>query len=121
MTFLDERGFFFSIYWGSQNTINAVFLISISYLVAATSWRWFYWLLTILGGFGTIMGVLLLAETRYQRSPMSLNGQIVHTDEFGVRCSPSYNKLFQKYTLIKPPGHFCIERRRSRSALWDSE
>ncbi|KXL49918.1 MAG: hypothetical protein FE78DRAFT_36757 [Acidomyces sp. 'richmondensis'] len=97
MTFLDERGFFFSIYWGSQNTINAVFLISISYLVAATSWRWFYWLLTILGGFGTIMGVLLLAETRYQRSPMSLNGQIVHTDEFGVTSVLSDAEAVQRF------------------------
>ncbi|KAF2227129.1 major facilitator superfamily domain-containing protein [Elsinoe ampelina] len=54
MSFLDERGFYFGIYWGMQNLINTVFLISTSYL------------------------------TRFQRKPTSMNGQVVHTDEWGI-------------------------------------
>lgn len=84
ISFIDERGLWFGVYWGSQNLINAVFTISSSYLVAATSWRWFYWVLAILCGFGFVMAIFLLPETRYTRSPMSMNGQVIHTDEFGV-------------------------------------
>ncbi|KAF2014449.1 MFS general substrate transporter [Aaosphaeria arxii CBS 175.79] len=84
VSFVDERGKWFAWYWGTQNLINAVFTISISYLVAATSWQWFYWVITILAGAGTVVAFFLLPETRYQRSPMSLNGLVVYTDEFGV-------------------------------------
>ncbi|PSK59244.1 hypothetical protein B9Z65_3568 [Elsinoe australis] len=84
MSFLDERGFYFGIYWGTQNLINTVFLISTSYLVAATSWRYFYWVLAVFAGVGLILGFFLLVETRYQRNPTSMNGQVVHTDEWGV-------------------------------------
>ncbi|KAG8628572.1 hypothetical protein KVT40_004445 [Elsinoe batatas] len=84
MSFLDERGFYFGIYWGMQNLINTVSLISTSYLVAATSWRYFYWVLAIFAGVGLILGFFLLVETRFQRKPTSMNGQVVHTDEWGV-------------------------------------
>ncbi|KAF4549102.1 Hypothetical protein D9617_23g005170 [Elsinoe fawcettii] len=84
MSFLDERGFYFGIYWGMQNLINTVFLISTSYLVAATSWRYFYWVLAIFAAVGLILGFFLLVETRFQRNPTSMNGQVVHTDEWGV-------------------------------------
>ena len=46
--------------------------------------RWFYWLLTIFSGFGCLLAFVCLPETRYNRSPMSVRGQVVHTDEFGV-------------------------------------
>jgi MFS family permease len=84
VSFVNERGKWFAWYWGSQNFVNAVFTISASYLVAATSWQWFYWLLAILEIVGTIGAFFLLPETRYTRSPMLLNGQVIHTDEFGV-------------------------------------
>lgn len=45
---------------------------------------WFYWIICIFATVGTVLGFFLLPETRYQRSPMSYNGQIHHTDEFGV-------------------------------------
>jgi MFS family permease len=84
VSFVDERGKWFAWYWGSQSFVNAVFTISVSYLVAATSWQWFYWVVTILATVGTIGAFFLVPETRYQRSPMLLNGQVLHTDEFGV-------------------------------------
>ncbi|KAK3661735.1 hypothetical protein LTR56_000226 [Elasticomyces elasticus] len=97
MSFIDERGFWFGLYWGSQSVINAVFLISVSYLVAATSWRWFYWLLTILVAFGSVLGFFLLAETRYERSPSSLDGQVSYTDEFGVTVVLSDDEAIERF------------------------
>ncbi|GAB7331063.1 hypothetical protein MBLNU13_g02553t1 [Cladosporium sp. NU13] len=84
ISFLDERGLLYGFYWGTQNCINAVFTITVSYLAADMGWRWFYWLLTICSGFGCLLAFVCLPETRYNRSPMSVRGQVVHTDEFGV-------------------------------------
>jgi MFS family permease len=84
MSFVDQRGLWFGVYWGSQNLINTVFGISSSYLVAATSWRWFYWVLAMFAGVGLLASFLLLSETRYTRTPASMNGQVVITDEWGV-------------------------------------
>ncbi|KAF1347498.1 major facilitator superfamily domain-containing protein [Delphinella strobiligena] len=84
ISFVDERGLWFGVYWRTQNLINTVFLISESYLVAATSWRWFYWLLSIFAGLGLVIGFFFLPKTRYTRSPTSMGGQIIHTDEWGV-------------------------------------
>jgi MFS family permease len=84
ISFLDERGLLFACYWGMQNLINGVFTITVSFLVADMGWQWFYWLLTILGAFGTLLVIFVLPETRYSRSPMSMNGEVWVTDEFGV-------------------------------------
>jgi len=40
--------------------------------------------MAIFCGIGTVLAFFLLPETRYQRSPLSMNGQVHHTDEFGV-------------------------------------
>jgi MFS family permease len=84
MSFVDERGLWFGVYWGSQNLINTAFGISASYLVAATSWRYFYWILSIFAAAGLVIGFFLLSETRYTRTPASMNGQVIFTDEWGV-------------------------------------
>lgn len=39
ITFLDERSFFFGLYWSTQNCVNAGLLIALSYLTAAEGWR----------------------------------------------------------------------------------
>jgi len=39
ITFIDERGFFFGCYWGTQNLINTLFTITASYIVADLDWR----------------------------------------------------------------------------------
>lgn len=84
MSFLDERGFWFGLYWAIQSTVNTVFLIGGSYLVQATSWRWFYWILAIFAIIGLIGGFFFLHETRWQRSPTAIDGKVIHTDEWGV-------------------------------------
>ncbi|KAI7541025.1 MFS general substrate transporter [Hortaea werneckii] len=84
ISFLSERGLLFGAYWGTQNLINAIFTITVSFLVADTDWQWFYWLLLILAVVGTFMVAFVVPETRYYRSPLAIDGQIYHTDEFGV-------------------------------------
>ncbi|CEO60080.1 hypothetical protein PMG11_04723 [Penicillium brasilianum] len=84
ITFLHEREFWFGIYWGSQSTFNAVFLISNSYLVAATSWRWFYGLFGIMAGIGLIFAFFAAPETRFHRGIVTVGGRRVYTDHFGV-------------------------------------
>ena len=84
ISFIDERGFWFACYWGTQNLVNALFTITVSYLAADLGWRWFYWVLAILAGSGTTLAFFCLPETRYQRSPQFLTGQVHYTDEFGV-------------------------------------
>ena len=39
ISFLDERGTLFGFYWGSQNCVNAIFTITVSYLAADMGWR----------------------------------------------------------------------------------
>ncbi|GIZ36792.1 hypothetical protein CKM354_000025900 [Cercospora kikuchii] len=97
ISFLDERGLLFGAYWGTQNLINAVFIISGSYLVAASSWRWFYFTFAIINAFGLLLSIFLLPETRYDRSPTSYNGQVVHTDEFGVTTILSDEEAEARY------------------------
>lgn len=46
--------------------------------------RWYYWLFSILLGCSLIIAFFLLPETRFQRSPMSTEGRVVYTDEFGT-------------------------------------
>ena len=84
ITFLNERSFFFGLYWSVQNGVSSGILIGLSYLVAAESWRWYYYLFGITLGVSTILVFFCLPETKFFRSPTSLDGQVVYTDEFGT-------------------------------------
>ncbi|KAH8685362.1 major facilitator superfamily domain-containing protein [Tricladium varicosporioides] len=84
ITFLHERSFYFGCYWTSQNVITAVLNIASSYEVAALGWRWYYGILTIAIGIGLLLAFFFSFETRYQRAPTSIDGQVVFTDAFGV-------------------------------------
>lgn len=44
-----------------------------------------------------VLGFVLLPETRYHRSPMSYNGQVHHTDEFGVTQILSDDEARQRF------------------------
>lgn len=46
--------------------------------------RWYYGILTIAIGIGLFLTLFFSFETRYQRAPTSIDGQIVFTDAFGV-------------------------------------
>lgn len=101
ITFLDERNFFFGLYWSTQNCVNAGLLISLSYLTAAEGWRWFYWLFAIMLGISTLLVILLAPETRFFRSPTSLNGEVVFTDEFGVTHVLSDREARERFGTIE--------------------
>lgn len=83
VTFLHERSFYFGLYWSVQNCVNSGLLIAISYLVSAASWRWYYWLFAICLAVSALLVIFCCPETRFTRSPVSLNGQVVLTDDFG--------------------------------------
>ncbi|KAK2604097.1 hypothetical protein N8I77_007054 [Diaporthe amygdali] len=83
LTFLDERSFYFGLYWSSQNAINAGLQVALSYMIAASSWRWYYWLFAITLGFGVVSAFFFLPETQFQRPLALVNGYVVYTDDFG--------------------------------------
>ncbi|KAI0471023.1 major facilitator superfamily domain-containing protein [Xylariaceae sp. FL0804] len=83
-TFIHERSFYFGFYWSVQNGVNAALNIALSYMIAASSWRWYYWLFAITLGASIVMAVFLLPETRFARPAASVNGRVVLTDEFGA-------------------------------------
>jgi len=83
-TFISERAFYFGLYWSVQNATNSGLLIALSYLTAAATWRWFYWLFAITLGLSIVTALFLLPETRFARPATSINGQIIYTDEFGA-------------------------------------
>ncbi|KAI0019603.1 major facilitator superfamily domain-containing protein [Xylariomycetidae sp. FL0641] len=83
-TFVHERSTYFGFYWSLQNAVNAGLQISLSYLTASTSWRWYYWLFAITLGVSIVTSIFLLPETRFRRPAAALNGQVIYTDEFGA-------------------------------------
>jgi MFS family permease len=83
ITYLDERGFYFGIYWSAQNCISSGILVGIPYLVASDGWRWFYWFFTIVMSGSLVLAFFFLPETRFTRLPMTLLGKTIHTDDFG--------------------------------------
>ncbi|KAH0271669.1 MFS general substrate transporter, partial [Aureobasidium melanogenum] len=86
ITFVDERGLYFGIYWGTQNLINTVFGISSS-----------TWLPPHLG----VAAMFLLSETRYTRSPASMNGQVLFTDEWGVTHFLTDAEARQRFGVVQ--------------------
>ncbi|KAH8655981.1 major facilitator superfamily domain-containing protein [Tricladium varicosporioides] len=67
--FLHQRGLWMGLYFWSY-FIGVFFGPIISGNIAAhVSWRWFFWVCTILQGFSLIVMILLFPETRYSRSP----------------------------------------------------
>jgi MFS family permease len=48
--------------------MDTVLGITSSRIVAALSWRWFYWMMTIPGGLAFILILVFLPETTYVRS-----------------------------------------------------
>ncbi|KAH7350665.1 major facilitator superfamily domain-containing protein [Rhexocercosporidium sp. MPI-PUGE-AT-0058] len=83
VTYLDERGFYFGIYWATQNGVSTALIIALSYATAALTWRWFYWIFVIALALEAIFVLFLSPETKFIRSPTAVNGQVVFT-EFGT-------------------------------------
>ncbi|KAG7004606.1 hypothetical protein G7Y79_00024g055560 [Physcia stellaris] len=76
------------------------------YLVAARGWRWVFWVLTIVGGFFTIISVLLLRETYttvlLKRKTLRLNKETGNTDLRSKRDSGlTVQQLFLR-AIVRP-------------------
>ncbi|KAI1845751.1 hypothetical protein JX266_008116 [Neoarthrinium moseri] len=110
-TFIDERSFYFGLYWSVQNSVNAGLQIGLSYLTAAGTWRWYYWLFAITLGLSILISIFLLPETRFQRPAASLNGQIVYTDEFGATHFLSDEDARERFGDLAQPLSTATEKR----------
>ncbi|PNS17343.1 hypothetical protein CAC42_7026 [Sphaceloma murrayae] len=113
IAFLDERGLYYGIYWGSQALVNTGFLIGNSYLVEALGWRWFYWLLGILTSAGLVIGFFALTETKYVRVPVQIGDQVVHTDEWGVTKIMSQEDARREFGIIHETADFEVPPKKS--------
>lgn len=100
VTYLDERGFYFGIYWSTQNCVSSGIMIGLPYLIADAGWRWFYWLFVITMAISFIFAFFLLPETRFGRSPISLSGRTIHTDEFGHTLVMTNEEALQRFGHI---------------------
>lgn len=107
ITYLDERGFYFGIYWSTQNCVSSGILIGLPYLVADAGWRWFYWLFVIMMAISFIFAFFLLPETRFAELPITLSGRTIHTDEFGHTAVMTNEEALQRFghidTDLRPP------------------
>jgi len=84
ITFLHERGRVFGLYWMVQNALSSGVNLASSYINKDLGWRWYYWVFVITLAIGLVIAVLCGFETQFTRSPASLDGLLVFTDEFGV-------------------------------------
>ncbi|EUC43019.1 hypothetical protein COCMIDRAFT_7490 [Bipolaris oryzae ATCC 44560] len=84
ITFLHERGRIFGLYWMVQNALSSSINLASTYLNEEMGWRWYYWVFVITIGFGLVVAFFLGFETQFTRSPASLDGLLIFTDEFGV-------------------------------------
>lgn len=111
ITFLNERSFFFGLYWSVQNSVGAGLLIGTSYMIAATSWRWYYWMFSITLGVSALLVILLMPETKYMRSPTSIEGQVVFTDEFGHTHIVSDEEARQRFGDVMEMSNTITEKK----------
>ncbi|KAL0943212.1 uncharacterized protein CTRU02_201098 [Colletotrichum truncatum] len=84
VTFLHERSRIFGLYWMTQNAISSTINLASSYINHDLGWRWYYWVFVITVATGLVIAFFFAFETQFTRSPESLDGQLVITDEFGV-------------------------------------
>lgn len=105
VTFLDERGFYFGIYWSTQNCVSSGILIGLPYLIADAGWRWFYWLFVITMAISFIFAFFLLPETRFARLPITLSGKTIHTDEFGHTMVLDNEEAMRRFGHIDADMH----------------
>lgn len=84
ITFLHERGRVFGLYWMVQNALSSSMNLASSYINQDLGWRWYYWVFVITVAVGLVIAFLTAFETQFNRSPASLDGRLVFTDEFGV-------------------------------------
>lgn len=104
VTYVHQRGQVFGAYWSIQSIISNTLTLASSYEVAALSWRWYYGIMTIAGGFGLILAIFFAFETRFHRPPTYMDGQVVLTDEFGNTRIMTDDE-YQEYSAAHGDAH----------------
>ncbi|EKG16765.1 Sugar transporter conserved site [Macrophomina phaseolina MS6] len=104
VTYVHQRGQVFGAYWSIQSIISNTLTLASSYQVAALSWRWYYGIMTIAGGFGLILAIFFAFETRFHRPPTYMDGQVIITDEFG-NTRIMTNDEYQEYSTAYGDVH----------------
>ncbi|KAL5361218.1 major facilitator superfamily domain-containing protein [Aspergillus floccosus] len=84
ITFVNQHGMVYGLYWAAQNVVTGCLNLASSYEVAALGWQWYYWVFTIAVGVGLALVVLCGFETRYNRRSQFISDRFVVTDQFGV-------------------------------------
>lgn len=104
VTYVHQRGQVFGAYWSIQSIISNTLTLASSYEVAALSWRWYYGIMAIAGGFGLILAIFFAFETRFHRPPTYMDGQVVLTDEFGNTRIMTDDE-YQRYSAAHGDAH----------------
>ncbi|KAK4044094.1 major facilitator superfamily domain-containing protein [Parachaetomium inaequale] len=100
---------------GTSESLLPLMLTEVTFLherarIFDLGWRWYYWVFVMTVGVGIVFAYLFAFETQFSRPAVSLDGQIVITDEFGVtRVIPDaeaqeYVANMGKAGLAPPPG-----------------
>ncbi|KAL2832206.1 major facilitator superfamily domain-containing protein [Aspergillus pseudoustus] len=92
--------------WAVGGTCGAVIGIVSTYIVAALSWRWFYWILTIASGVCFIMVLLFIPETTWPRAPGDHVGRTtVGSDGYATPLRPTNRPYSYRYAIRMIPEH----------------
>ncbi|RDL35796.1 uncharacterized protein BP5553_06408 [Venustampulla echinocandica] len=78
--FLHQRGLWMGLYFWSYFIGNFIGPIISGSIAASISWRWFFWVCTILQAGNLLMMVALFPETRYHRPELSTPNSTSSTD-----------------------------------------
>ncbi|KAK4050237.1 hypothetical protein OIV83_003558 [Microbotryomycetes sp. JL201] len=96
ITFVHNRGFIFAVYWTAQSILSSIFGIAGPYIAASSSWRSYYWVFAGTVGAGIVMNFFFIPETRFNRPPAMIDGQIIYTDVYGEQITLTEEQAIEK-------------------------
>ncbi|KAM0786291.1 hypothetical protein ACM66B_001770 [Microbotryomycetes sp. NB124-2] len=96
ITFVHSRGTVFAIYWTAQSILSSIFGVSGPYIAAASSWRSYYWVFAGTVSFGLLLNFFLIPESRFDRPPACIDGQMVYTDAYGEQITLNDEQAAEK-------------------------
>ncbi|KAJ5371095.1 uncharacterized protein N7496_007187 [Penicillium cataractarum] len=76
MFYLHQRGRALAWFSGITTVGSTALMIASTFICTAWGWRWWYGVFGILNGVVLIFSVLFVVETKYERSPEALRGEI---------------------------------------------
>ncbi|KAI0020005.1 major facilitator superfamily domain-containing protein [Xylariomycetidae sp. FL0641] len=102
VSFVHQRGRVFAIYWGVQVCLSSLLNIAVPYVTAATSWRWYYYLFTILAAIGLLLSVFCGFETRFFRSDAELDGEVALEDDKAAFQEDAASEAAEGRSFVRP-------------------